>query len=238
MVARSAAVFEPPRAAPNKPISLAERSEASLLAEAEPLARRFLAATSVDDLLPLVRNLALAEPRIRAFYPTGKVKAPGLAGFNTGESLVIQGKFVSLGVRTREHEERSIALMDTPQGLKVDWESWAGWSEISWEKFLSTKPVSEHVFRVTLSAVDYYNFGFADESKWRSFRLVSADGENSIYGYVEKGSVLEQRIRPDAEAKGIPLMLSLKFPAAATVSNQVEIKGLVSDGWVDKGDSP
>ena len=53
--------------------------------------------------------------------------------------------------------------MDTPQGLKVDWESWAGWSEISWEKFLSMKPVSEHVFRVTLSAVDYYNFGFADE---------------------------------------------------------------------------
>ena len=217
---------------------LAERSEASLLAVAEPLARKFLEATTVDDLLPLVRNPAVAEARMRGFYTDGKIEAVGLSKFNSSDNLAILGKLVSLVVRTRDQEEKSLAFVETPQGLKVDWESWVGWSDVSWEKFLSTKPVDGHVFRVTVSAVAYYNFGFADESKWRSYRLLSPDGEISIYGYVEKGSVLEQRIHIDADSKTSALMLSLKFPAGATSNNQVEIERLVAEGWVEEGDAP
>ncbi|MES2440611.1 MAG: hypothetical protein V4584_16205 [Verrucomicrobiota bacterium] len=215
-----------------------QRGEASLLAEAEPLARQFLEAKTVADLLPLVRHPEVTEARMRDFYPNGGITPPGLAGFNTSEGLSIRGKIVSLSVRTRDQDERPIAFIDTPQGLKIDWESWVGWSEISWEKFLSSKPEAGHVFRVTLSPVDYYNFGYSDESKWQSYRLISPDGENSVYGYVEKGTVLEQRIRPDAETKNVALMLSLKFPADATSSSQVEIERIVADGWVEEPDSP
>ena len=217
---------------------MAERSEVSLLALAEPLARKFLEATTVDDLLPLVRNPAVAEARMRAFYPEGKVEAAGLSKFNSGGSPAIRGKFVSFAVRTRDQLEKSMAFVETPQGIRIDWESWVAWSDISWEKFLTSKPVDGHVFRVTVSAVDYYNFGFADESKWRSYRLISPDGEISIYGYVEKGSVLEQQIHLDADTQSLALMLSLKFPAGATSSNQVEIERFVAEGWVEEGDAP
>lgn len=230
-----------PVVAETKPLAappVVERSEASVLAEAEPLARKFLEATTVDELLPLVRNPAVAEARMRAFHPDGKVVAPGLSEFNSGGSVSIRGKFVSLAVMTRDHEERSLAFMETPHGLKIDWESWVGWSDISWEAFLTSKPVDGHVFRVTVSAVDYYNFGFTDESKWRSYRLLSADREHSIYGYVEKGSLLEHRIHIDGDAKSAALMLSLKFPAGATSNSQVEIERLVAEGWVEEGDSP
>lgn len=230
-----------PESAGTKPVAPApvvERSEASLLAEAEPLARKFLEATTVDELLPLVRNPAVAEARMRAFHPDGKVVAPGLTQFNAGGALSIRGKFVSLAVTTRDHEERSLAFVETPQGLRIDWESWAGWSDITWEEFLASKPVDGHVFRVTVSAVDYYNFEFTDESKWRSYRILSVDGEHSIYGYVERGSLLEQRIHIDGDAKSAALMLSLKFPAGATSNSQVEIERLVAEGWVEEGDAP
>lgn len=220
------------------PPSILTRSEASLIAESEALTRKFLEAKTVEEILPLVRNPQASEARIRAFYPGGKITPSGLAAFNTTRALAVRGKIMSVSVRTRELDDKAIAFVDSPQGLKIDWESWAAWSELSWEKFLSSKPTTGHVFRVTLSAVDYYNFDFADESKWRSYRLISPDGEHSVYGYVEKGTVLEQRIRPDADTKQTPLMLSLKFPAGATSASQVEIDRFVADGWVEEPDSP
>ena len=238
-VARTAAPLAVPAvASPKEAAPLFERSEASLLAASEPLVKRFLEATTVDDLLPLVRNPAVAEARMRTFYTAGKIEAAGLSQFNSSGSVSIREKFISLSVLTRDHEEKALALLETPQGLKIDWESWVGWSDISWEKFLATKPVTGHVFRVTVSAVEYYNFGFADESKWHSYRLVSPDGETSLYGYVERGSELEQRIHLDGETKSLAMMLSLKFPAGATTSSQVVIERLVADGWVEEGDAP
>jgi hypothetical protein len=223
-----------PREAP----SVVERNEASLVAEAEPLVRKFLEATTVEELLPLVRNLAVTEARIRHFYPDGKIAAPGLVQLNSGGGLSVRGKFISLAVTTRDLEEKSLALVETPQGLKIDWESWVGWSDISWETFLATKPVVPHVFRVTVAAVEYYNFEFADDSKWRSYQLLSPGGEHSIYGYAEKGSVVAQRIHINGEAKSPALMLSLKFPPDAVSNSQVEIERVVADGWVEEGDSP
>jgi hypothetical protein len=175
---------------------------------------------------------------MRGFYSEGRIEAPGLGEFNSGGSgLTIRGKLVSLAVKTRDFEDRSIALVDTPQGLKIDWESFAGWSEIAWDKFTSSKPATGHVFRVTLSEVDYYNFDFSDDSKWRSYRLLSPDGETSLYGYAPKDSDLDRRIRPDSESKNIPLTLSLKFPPEAKSDRQVEIERLVTEGWVEEEDS-
>ncbi len=215
----------------------AQRSEAVLLTEADSLARKFLEATTVEELLPLVRNPEVAEARMRGFYPAGKIEAPGMHPLDSGVVVSVRDKLVSLAVRTRDFEENSIAFIDTPQGLKVDWESWVGWSEISWKEFMATKPTSGHVFRVILARVDYYNFAFTDDQKWQSYRLESPDHEHAVYAYAEKGSVLNGRIHTDMDTKSLNLMLSLRFPAGATSSNQVEIERFVAEGWVEE-DSP
>jgi hypothetical protein len=215
---------------PGKPVI---RSEASWVVEAEPLARKFLKAKTIEELLPLVRHPVTAEDRMRAFYPDGRIEAPGLSQFNTGTELHIREKLAWFTVKTDNFEEKSLAFVETPQGLRMDWESWVGWSEISWETFLSSKPVTDHLFRVKLSPAEYYNFGYADESKWQSYRLVSPNGEHSLYGYVEKGSAQHRQIRPCAESSNVSLMLSLKFPADAKSANQVEIERFVAEGWVE-----
>lgn len=232
-VVRSGGDDVAPVVAAKSPVNLAGRSEASWIAEAGPLARKFLEAKTVGEMLPLVRNPATAEARMRVFYPHDRIDAPGLAEFNSGKVFPVLGKLALFSVRTSDLDVKPLAVVETPQGLKVDWESWAGWAEISWEKFLSSKPVVGHVFRVTLSPVEYYNFDYVDESKWQSYRLTSPDGEHSIYGYVEKGSALHQQIHPNAESRSVPLMLSLKFPADAKSANQVEIERFVAVGWVE-----
>jgi hypothetical protein len=215
-----------------------QRSESSLAAEAEPLARKFLEATEVEEILPLVRDPGVVESRIRKQYADGKIPAVGFSQFNVSGSGVRRGSAISYLVRTGDQEQKSMDFIDGPGGLKIDWESWVGWSEISWQELVQSKSTTAHVFRLYLSPVEYYNFDFKDDLKWQAYRLESPDQETSIYGYVEKGSMLDKQIRPTTDVKSLPLTLSLRFPEKAASSNQVLIERLVTDGWVEENEKP
>jgi hypothetical protein len=122
--------------------------------------------------------------------------------------------------------------------VKIDWEGWVGWSEMPWPEFLASKPTTGKVFRVTLSAVDYYNFNFDDDKKWQAYRLESPDGTHALYGYAGQGSVIQTKLRPPTDSKPMPCMLALKFPANAASGNQVLIEQCLADGWVLETEPP
>ncbi len=214
------------------------RTDAAFLAEAELLAQRFLDAQRVDDLLPLVRDPGVAEARMRQHYAGGKLEPFGMAQFNTNRLVDRYGAVSTLKVRTRNHAEQSLAFVTTAQGLKIDWESWVGWSEMPWEEFLTTKPTTPRAFRVLLSAVDYYNFAFADDLKWQAYRLTSPDESHAIYGYAPRGSKVNAALRPPPEATSVRVTLALKFPELPQSNNQVLIERLVADGWVLEPELP
>lgn len=221
------------------PQPVPEKNDATLLAEAEPVVRKFLEATRIEDMLPLVRNPEVAESRMRRHYPGGTIQAPGLAAFNTASQLSRLGPIISVRVSTRDYDSKSVAFFDTPEGIKIDWESWAGWSEMPWEEFLASKPTSPKVFRVKLSEVHYFNFAFSDEEKWRSYRLESPDGEHVVFGYAERGTVLDSRLRLSPDEKNLALTLALKFPENPPAGNQVIIGKFITDGWVvETGEPP
>lgn len=207
------------------------RSDSEILAEAEPLARRLMEVTSVDALLELVHQRERAEPRIRAFYPEGRIEAPGMAG---RPDEVFHGEgFVWMVVTTRDFEPRQIAFIDGPDGLKVDWESYVGWSEMSWPDFIAGRPVEPKRFRVLMADVDYYNFSFTDDRRWRSYLLKSPDGQHVMYGYVERGSLVDERLRAGERAKQWNSLVELAFPPGEGAANQVLIEGFVTDGWIE-----
>lgn len=217
---------------PAVPAQAPEKSDVAIAAEIEPLARKFLEATSIGEILPFVRDPATAEPRMRRTYPDGKIPAPGLAEFNTLAEIIRDRAVVSVSVRTKDFKEKSIAFIQTLEGFKVDWESWVGWSDLSWEDFMAAKPTESKQFRVSLSAVEYYNTAFSDEEKWQSYRLTSPDGNHGIYGYAERETIINGRLKLPPDTKSIPLILMLGFPTDATSSNQVIIHEVVSEGWV------
>jgi len=207
-------------------------SDADFLTAAEPLAKAFLTAKTADELLPLVLSPQTAGPRILSRFPDGKIEAPGMAAFNTRRDVTRQGAALLVLVRTDDMLEKQLAFIPTAEGLKIDWESWAGWSEMPWRDFLSAKPEQAAMFRVVLSPVEYYNFGFTDDRKWQSYRLVSPDGEHAIYGYVDRGSPLDLSLRLSPDQKRANLTLLLRFPPNASSQNQVIIAQLLAEGWV------
>lgn len=214
--------------------SPAERSEASYLAEAEPLTRKFMQATTMAEMLPLVRNPAVAEGRMRAFYPDGHIQAPGISKFDSDGGFSVKGKHRALSVVTGDQEKKPIAFVETAQGMKVDWESWVGWSDMPWATFITTRPTVGHLFRVILKPIDYYNFEFADDLNWKSYSLVSPDREHVLYGYLPKLSALNRQLDLSVDTKSINVILSLKFPAVGNSKNQVEIERVIAKGWVEE----
>ncbi len=209
------------------------RTEASFLTEAEPLARKFLGAASVEELLPLVRMPESAGPRMKAFYADGKVTLPDLLLFNSGDAVAHQNSQWIVTILTRDHEEKGMAFIDSRDGLKIDWESFVGWSDIPWAEFVAKRPAQSHVFRVLLAPADYYNFAFSDESKWQCYRIQSPDREHQVFGYAEKGTDLQIKLLPAPDQKDVAMMLVLKFREGTTQGNQVEIVKIIADDWVE-----
>ncbi len=210
------------------------KSDSEVLAEAGPLARTFLEATRVDEVVKLVRNPETAEKRMRSWYPDGKIEAPGLSAFNPTGVVEHWETAVVIDVRTADFSTRAMNFVPTPDGLRIDWESWVGWCEQPWAAFLAERPTAPRLFRVVAKKVDYYNFGFSDDSKWRSVRLEGLDGESFVYGYVERGTLQDQKLQIDPDTNQSVMMVRLRFPeGAAAGSNQVLVAEWVNDGWVE-----
>ena len=218
-----------------EPVDLPEvmkRSETEFFDEARPLARKFLEARTIAEMLPLVRNPEEVEPKMKRQYPDGVIDAPGMSPAENREPVNYRGKFASMAVRTRDQEVKQLAFTDTPDGLKIDWESYVGWSDMTWEEFLKTKPTKPQIFRVMLKRAEYYNFNFANDVEWQSYRLVSPDGEHLLYGYVKRDSPVNRQVKPDDKKSELAMTLSLKFRPGETSRNQVVIDRCIDDGWV------
>ena len=214
-------------------------TDAAFLAAAQPLAERFLNATRVDELLPLVREPERAATRLHAYHGGDSIEPEGLHLFNTRSEVGREGPFLYVQLSNRAFEEKTMAFVNTPDGLKIDWESWVGWSATPWPDFIESKPTSPTLFRVLLQPVDYYNFAFTDDLKWRSFLLMSPDGEHTLYGYVERGTLLAARIEPAPEVRKSALTLRLRFPDDGESRNQVLIDSIAADHWfIENEDTP
>jgi hypothetical protein len=211
-----------------------EPAAKSMLVEIESVLKAFLSATTAAEILQQVKDPENTAAKLRSWLEDRDYRAPGFREM-LGDSVATTagGDLMTVTVRTDDFELRQVVLLETAGGFKVDWESWVGWSEIPWDEFMEERPEEGKWFRVELSQIEYYNFGFTDEDQWVSYRLDSPDGNLSIYGYVPRGSELDGKIRPFEENTKSKLLLKLKYPADGRADNQVLIEAVSGHEWVE-----
>ena len=221
------------------PVALPEvmkRGDAEFLNLAEPLAQAFLSAKRIEDMLPVVRDPKNVWKKMRGYYPQGVIEPVEMSKFNSAGRVGYKGRSAAVSIVTADFEQKQLIFVEGEEGLKIDWESWVGWSEMPWEEIVEKQPVQPVLVRAMLNQVDYYNFEFIDESKWRSYMLSSPDGEKILYGYVERNSPLDQMIRPAEPSAVVAVTLRIRFPENAKSPNQVVISEYVTDGWLIAGE--
>lgn len=206
----------------------------TIFGEVEPAITGFLTAQTRDEALRWVRRPQETSAKWDKWYAQAPYRAPGVAEIwgdftvkGTGLGEVIQTTLL-----TGDHARRDISLVREKEGYLVDWDSWVGWSEMSWEEFLEKKPTEVQHFRVLVSWVDHYNHDFSDERKWASLRITPFGNENPVFGYSPRGSAIDLRIRPAEFEESTRWILGLKYPAGATRSDEVLVEEVVAEGWV------
>ena len=208
------------------------RSQSEFLSIAKTVAENFFAATSVDQILPLVRDSEKMKVKIYDYYPDGKIEATTISKFNVFEEISYEDSFIAVSILTTDFEVVQLVFFDGKDGLKIDWESWVCWSEMPWDKLIESKPQRPILIRAKLRTVDYYNYGFTDDTKWSAYQLSSPDGAHTLYGYIERNSLLDERLRPPEESASITVTLKIRFPEDEENRDQVVIHDMVADGWV------
>ena len=125
--------------------------------------------------------------------------------------------------------------------LLLDWQSYVGYSSISWPEYRKGKPQTPIWLRALATAGDYYNFEFSDKARYLCVKLLSPDGVHSIYGYALRHTKMEtlfrERLNYDQfEVTGkskelMKVMVKTTFHSSSESDQCVNIRDIIPNRW-------
>ena len=204
------------------------------------LAKKVLEATTVEELLPMIRNREIIEKRLRRFYEAEGGSLPigyaGIAPINR-HTWIEKQKLVIITYANKDRFVRAIAFEDFGDGtLLADWPSLVALPEVPLDEFLREKEVRPRMFRLLAAFDDYYNHHFDNEREFVCMKLSDIAGKHSFYGYARRSSEAGRSIMnlrlPAGRGIVLPMTFCLRFPDDAQQADQTEITTFVTNGWV------
>jgi hypothetical protein len=202
-----------------------------------PVLQRFLEAPTLKEASMTCRRPTRTLQRMKHFHGDDYYP-PGLRQPVWELPMTRDGKWALITIEDKEFRKRPIALALEGSEWKVDWESWAGWSEVDLATAREEKPTEPFLVRVKVEPIDYYNFEFTDDSKWSAYRLSDPDQVQTLYGYVASLGETDLRLKPNPGEKDLPYTLRIHFPENASSDNQVIIDEIVAAGWHLREEEP
>jgi hypothetical protein len=201
----------------------------------EKLVKGFLEARTPEEMLLHVRQSAMFKDRIIKYYQVHSFHVPGFSGIDYAAiEFSDDGNVITVPIVVADFSQSVITVVRESGQYAVDWESWAGWSEMIFEELMRVKPTTPVEMRVTMETESYYNFDFPPDQErlWQSYRLVSPDGTALLHGYVAKSSDLDNALRLSPDQISKKAILRIKYREDSANGSQVLIDGIVADSWL------
>jgi|GEM_PF-2826865 len=210
--------------------------------------RRFVSAPNIDAMLPLVRDRERVEPKIRAWYTAEKPWKPIEINnkFDPSDVFTVDGDFIVLQLILANFDEMPISLERNGKDFLVDWESFTGYGEMTWDELMEKRPQQPVLMRAVIErsrTTDYFNDAFSNPQTHNCYLVRDADSEHIISGYTVKDSAPDVKLRqhlqrlPDPSDKFRTLaVITLRYPANSKGPHQVEIVEFLENGWVFRPD--
>ncbi len=199
--------------------------------------QKFWHATSTDEKADYVLHKERVKPLMHNYYNEQHNVDPQSGSMLNSSSYRINGRSVLLMTfsSARPGDVLEMALLPTSNGsYLIDWESYVGYSELSWTDFKKRRVAAPTLFRCFAAKSDYYNYEFEDEKKFLSLNLLSPDGLFSVHAYCERtssiGQALAQMVGQNAHYMGLTLRLA--FQEQAKSDHCVRITGIIADRWL------
>ena len=142
---------------------------------------------------------------------------------------------------------RASFLRDAKGIVRLDWESFTGFSALDMRAFRDAKSEEAATMRVYASVDDYYNYEFSEPKKYLSVRLRNADGSEAVNGYCALGGRVATAITarlaaatasdsggggPAGKRSWAPVIVKVRFPPKAQSDHCVELMDLMHGQWL------
>lgn len=214
----------------------ARERAAAHFTQMEEVVSAFLAADTIEERLKYARHPQRIRPLMEEYHRGREIKTYTFEQVASYLSASLSKRpFIALSVRTKEDEALPVLVEDHEEGLLVDWESFVCYNPMSPEEFLEVCPTEPVKMRVYASFDHFYAYEFAEESEYICFRLEFRDFETPVFGYVRRGTTVEQKFRevfgPQGGNLRKPLILSLRFPEGGKGKRSVVIDDIESTLW-------
>jgi hypothetical protein len=236
-----------PSAIPQESVSPAESSIKELplvessdeVVQALELLDRYWKTESWKERLQMVAHSEQVAALMKDYYETQGAKDPVPGGLISKARYQIDGTEILYFSYTSSRPTGSleIAMLRGPQGqFLIDWESLTGYGEMSFQDFRIHRPTKPVLMRSYVRLFEYYNFEFSDSKKYLCIKLMSENGESSVYAYCERGTKLARWIDADLAStgpsgfKGYTMLIS--FPPNAQSNQCVNLDKVIAQRWL------
>lgn len=191
------------------------------------------------ERVPLVAHSERVAALMKDFYETQGGRDPEPGGLVSKARYLIDGTEILYFSYTSNRPTGSleVAMLRGPdQKFLIDWESFTGYGEMSFQDFRMKRPTKPVTMRSYVRLFEYYNFEFSDSKKYLCIKLTSENGESSMYAYCERGTALGRWLDRDLATtgpsgfKGYTMLVS--FPPNAQSNQCVILDRVVAPRWL------
>ena len=214
-----------------------ERAARELVDRIEKVVSDYLAADTVEKIVPLVRHPDRVKPLIEAEWkvrPKRPLKFSRLATFQPAS--IPQGTFWVIRAEVRDAEPQNLIVEQTGDtDVRVDWETQVCHQPMDWARYIAERPTGAMDFRVWLTPDSYYSHEFSNAGRWRCYRVTVRDSDETLFGYTLADSPVAReldqyfQLAPNSVATAI---VRLRFPAGGTSPNGVVLDKLIEPRWM------
>lgn len=218
-----------------------EETEAQKLVERiETNTRRYFAASTVEELLPLVRDAERVRPMMENYYTKRAALTPHkVAATSRIQPLTIDrlGDFWVISVKLDNASPQNL-IMDVSDVLtpKIDWETQVCYQPMDWDAFAKERPTNHsYDFRVYVEIDTFHSHEFSDSSKWNCFRLTATGADAALFGYAKVNDQVSRELLElitRNRYKKTSVILRLSIPEGLQSRGGVVLEKLMSPRWL------
>ena len=199
----------------------------------------FLAAKSVEERVPFVRDAENMKATMEAWYaknPEEATREWPEPEIKLRRKIVDLGRyFIILKVELTGIGNRYLAIEQSEAGdMRLDWPTMVGYQPVPLVEYQATLPRDPVKFWVKLKPSEFYNFGFSDQQRYRAVEL-SYPGqlEFKLIGYIDRTKPWAPNLIEMLDDNQAPsLIVELKYPQGEIEDpSQVEIVSVLSNTW-------
>lgn len=217
----------------------AERDAIQTVATIQDVVRRFYRAETVEEMLKHVRHAERVGPMMLDHYTRNPLQASEVVSVVDMNPLMIgthAGFRVVLTKMSNGVDGKLVVEVMSPVDAKVDWETHVCAQPMDWERFVKDRPAGYRGdFRVYAEREDFYNYEFADSTKYQAFKLTTLHSYEVIYGYAPRDGqafrVIDQLLVQNNDQK-VPVLLRLHLQDGLQSKSGVLIEDIIAPRWL------